>query len=94
MKLSCASFLLVLLVFEFSCQQSATMDKEKMKNEILAVVDGQVRYWNEGNIEKYMAGTIDLIRYDLPQVGMFRMDGKQHENDTKAATRIESQWDC
>ena len=45
-----------LLTLTFSCQQIATVDKEKIENEIMAVLDDQVRYWNQGDIEKYMKG--------------------------------------
>jgi len=70
MRLFSTPFLSGALVFFLSCQQMGTMDTEKIKNEILAVVDDQMRYWNEGDIEKYMVG------YDRSDSLRFASGGK------------------
>lgn len=56
MRLSYTFFILPLTILIFSCQQTATTDNEKIEKEIAVVLYNQVRYWNEGDIEKYMAG--------------------------------------
>ena len=39
-----------------SCQQTVKTSKEQTEKEIAAVLYDQMRCWNEGDIEKYMAG--------------------------------------
>jgi ketosteroid isomerase-like protein len=46
----------LIIALIFSCQQITTTNKEKIEAEIMAVLDDQVRYWNQGDIEKYMNG--------------------------------------
>ena len=46
-------------------RQPAAADSDDAKNAIKIVLDEQVRGWNEGNIEKYMAGYVrsDSLRF-------------------------------
>ena len=70
MKLSLTASALLLVVLFVSCQQKTTIDKENIEVKILAVLNDQVRYWNEGDIEKYMAG------YDRSDSLRFASGGK------------------
>ena len=56
MRSSYTYFILLLTPLIFSCQQTTTIDHEKIEKEIAVVLYNQVRYWNEGSIEKYMSG--------------------------------------
>ncbi|UCE18890.1 MAG: nuclear transport factor 2 family protein [Gemmatimonadota bacterium] len=63
------SALLLVLLF-FSCQQKTTIDKENIEKKIMAVLNEQMRYWNDGDIEQYMAG------YDRSDSLRFASGGK------------------
>ena len=56
MRYSLLLVVLLLMILVLSCQQTAQTDREKIEKEIAAVLYDQVKYWNEGDIEKYMAG--------------------------------------
>lgn len=65
------TFLTLLFIFLIlSCQPAPTINKKNIKEEIAIVLNDQVRYWNEGDIEKYMAG------YDRSDSLRFASGGK------------------
>ena len=70
MKISLTVSVFLSVVLFFSCQQTTTIDKENIKKKIMAVLNDQMRYWNEGDIEKYMAG------YDRSDSLRFASGGK------------------
>ena len=54
---SCILFLALIVFLLFpSCHDMVSKDKHEIENAIKAVLDEQVRDWNKGDIEKYMAG--------------------------------------
>lgn len=56
MKISSLLVIIFIIILLFSCQQTTITDKETIEKEIAAVLYDQVKYWNEGDIEKYMIG--------------------------------------
>ena len=56
MKTSLAVSVLILVILFSSCQQTTTIDRNLIEKKIMTVLNDQMRYWNEGDIEKYMAG--------------------------------------
>lgn len=51
-----STFLMLILSLLFSsCQKKVSTDRSEIETAIEAVLDEQVRDWNEGDIEKFMA---------------------------------------
>ena len=70
MKSSITSLILLLISLVLSCHSAPPTDRAKIEREIRIVLSEQVRYWNEGDIEKYMAG------YDRSDSLRFASGGK------------------
>ncbi|MFC2133083.1 YybH family protein [Bacteroidota bacterium] len=58
-------FPLLLFIFIYSCSNNISLDKDKIVQDVLAVLKAQEKAWNEGNIEKYMEGywNSDSLRF-------------------------------
>ena len=56
MKSSPLFVILFLMILLSSCQQTTITDIETIEKEIASVLYDQAKYWNEGDIEKYMGG--------------------------------------
>ena len=56
MKNNYLKIVFLLLPIMFLCQNPNSIDRLKIKRDIISVLNKQIKSWNEGNIEGYMAG--------------------------------------